>query len=80
MELSSEVPGPINTGPRISLLWVNETEVGDWTSPGDFGQKEVVLLLYGGKLEGSQHGLLKTPIITEEGRSLDGENFRSVSV
>ena len=43
MELSSEVPGTNANWPSDITLWVNEIEIGTWTSPGDFGDKRGVL-------------------------------------
>jgi len=78
MELSSEVPGTNKHWPSDITLWVNEIEVGDWTSPGDFGDKRGCFTPLWWKLEGSQYGLLKTWIITEEGSFVDGEKISEV--
>lgn len=78
MELSSEVPGTNKHWPSDITLWVNEIEVGDWTSPGDFGDKRGRFTPLWWKLEGSQYGLLKTWIITEEGSFVDGEKISEV--
>jgi|GEM_PF-1928553 len=37
MEAGSEAPGYKNNWPSDITLWVNDVEVGTWTSPGDFG-------------------------------------------
>jgi predicted transcriptional regulator len=61
MELSSEVPGTsAPTGPATSPLSVNGTEIGTWTSPGDFGDKRGVYTPDWWKLKGSQYGKLKS--------------------
>ena len=39
LELSSEVPGTNANWPSDISLWVNETKICTWTSPGDFGDR-----------------------------------------
>ena len=78
MELSSEVPGTNKYWPSDITLWINGIEVGNWTSPGDFGDKRGRFTPLWWKLEGSQYGLLKTWIITEEGSFVDGEKISEV--
>lgn len=71
MEICSEAPNYDNNWPSDITLWVNEREIGTWTSPGDFGGRR-------GKLNPSwwgdmatQYGLLKTWRITHERTLLD---------
>lgn len=80
MELSSEVPGTNENWPSDITLWVNEVEIGTWTSPGDFGDKRGRFTPLWWKLEGSQYGLLKTWIVTEEGSFVDGERVSDVTL
>ncbi len=80
MELSSEVPGTNENWPSDITLWVNEVEIGTWTSPGDFGDKRGRFTPLWWKLEGSQYGLLKTWIVTEEGSFVDGEKASNVTL
>lgn len=80
MELSSEVPGTNENWPSDITLWINEVEVGTWTSPGDFGDRRGRFTPLWWKLEGSQYGLLKTWIVTEEGSFVDGERVSSVTL
>ncbi|MGQ9747349.1 MAG: ArsR/SmtB family transcription factor [Candidatus Caldatribacteriaceae bacterium] len=80
MELSSEVPGTNKYWPSDLTLWINEVEIGTWTSPGDFGDKRGRFTPSWWKLEGSQYGLLKTWIVTEEGTFIDGEKISEVSL
>ncbi|HLO99621.1 MAG TPA: ArsR family transcriptional regulator, partial [Fimbriimonas sp.] len=37
MEISSEAPGYANEYPSDITIWINDTEIGTWTSPGDPG-------------------------------------------
>ncbi len=77
-ELSSEIPG---TNPELQsdiTLWVNDVEIGYWTSPGDFGDKRGKLTPSWWKLEGSQYGLLKQWSVTNEGSFIDGVQISGV--
>lgn len=60
MELCSEAPNFNNDWPSDITVWINESEIGTWTSPGDFGDRR-------GKNNppwwddtSTQYGLLKT--------------------
>ncbi|MEN3186629.1 MAG: helix-turn-helix domain-containing protein [Atribacterota bacterium] len=80
MELSSEVPGTNKHWLSDLTLWVNEVEIGTWISPGDFGDKRGRFTPLWWKLEGSQYGLLKTWIVTENGSFVDGEKISEISL
>lgn len=71
-ELSSETPGTNPNWLSDITLWVNNIDVGHWTSPGDFGDKRGKLTPDWWKLEGSQYGLLKKWTITDAGTFVDG--------
>lgn len=77
-ELSSETPG---TNPDLLsdiTMWINNTEIGVWTSPGDFGDKRGKLTPPWWKLEGSQYGLLKHWSVTNDGSYIDGVKISSI--
>ncbi len=81
LELCSEAPVTTpemaNNWPSDITLWVNEVEVGTWTSPGDFGGNvRGKLTPNWWKLAGSQYGLLKQWKVTCDGTYIDG-NFIS---
>lgn len=79
-ELSSEIPG---TNPDLLsdiTLWINDVEIGIWTSPGDFGDKRGKLTPPWWKLEGSQYGLLKQWSITDDGSFVDGVQISDVTL
>lgn len=71
-ELSSETPGTNGNWLSDITLWINDSEVGHWTSPGDFGDHRGKLTPTWWKLEGSQYGLLKNWSVTDEGTFVDG--------
>ena len=58
-ELSSEIPGTNKDWLSDITVWINEVEIGSWTSPGDYGDRRGKFTPNWWKLEGSQYGLLK---------------------
>ncbi len=80
MELSSEVPGTSADWPSDITLSVNGTEIGTWTSPGDFGDKRGVYTPDWWKLKGSQYGKLKSWRVTADGTYVDGVKISPVSL
>jgi len=71
MEMSSEVPGTNKNWPSDISVWVNETKIGVWTSPGDFGDRRGRFTSSFWKLEGSQYGILSTWEVTRDGTFVD---------
>ena len=80
MELSSETPGTNSNWPSDITVWINKTEIGTWTCPGDFGDKRGKYTPLWWKLEGSQYGLLKHFSVSEEGSFIDGEKISDVTL
>lgn len=80
MELSSEVPGTNANWPSDITLWINNVDVGTWTSPGDYGDKRGVYTPRWWKLEGSQYGKLKTWTISQNGTFIDGIKISDVKL
>lgn len=79
-ELSSETPGTNKNWLSDITLWINDIEIGLWTSPGDFGDKRGKLTPAWWKLEGSQYGLLKHWTVTKEGSLVDGVKVSDVRI
>lgn len=71
-EISSETPGTNSNWLSDISMWVNDVELGVWTSPGDFGDKRGKLTPGWWKLEGSQYGLLKKWTVSDTGTCVDG--------
>lgn len=78
LELSSEFPFSNDVWPSDVTFWLNNINLGSWTSPGDFADTR-------GKLNPSywpdnvnQYGLLKTIRITKHGTYIDGEFLSNV--
>lgn len=59
--------------PSDITLWVNDVEVGTWTSPSDFGGRRGRLNPAWWPSQNTQYGILKTWHIKKEGSYLDGE-------
>lgn len=72
MELSSEVPGTNPNWPSDITISINNVDIGQWTSPGDFGDRRGALTPDWWKLEGSQYGMLKRFRVSESGAYVDG--------
>lgn len=80
VELSSEVPGTSADWPSDITISVNGSEIGTWTSPGDFGDKRGVYTPDWWKLRGSQYGKLKNWRINGEGSFVDGVKISGVTL
>lgn len=80
MEVSSEVPGTHTNWPSDISISINGTELGVWTSPGDFGDKRGVYTPDWWKMAGSQYGLLKTWQVTHDGAFVDGRRISNVCI
>lgn len=79
-ELCSEAPQYNPDWPSDITLWVNDVEVGTWTSPGDFGGERGRLTPAWWSDDQSMYGLLKRWRVTPEGTFIDGEPFSGVTL
>ncbi|KHL96953.1 ArsR family transcriptional regulator [Paenibacillus sp. IHB B 3415] len=80
MEICSEAPNYENDWPSDITLWINNVEVGTWTSPGDFGGRR-------GKLNpswwidtGTQFGSLKTWSVDNTRSTIDHKEISAVNL
>ncbi|CAN1542548.1 COG4189 Predicted transcriptional regulator [Fimbriimonadaceae bacterium] len=80
MELGSEAPGYNNQYPSDITIWVNEVEVGTWTSPGDFGGSRGQLNPSWYPDNMNQWGVLKTWLVDTEGGYIDGFKISEVKI
>jgi predicted transcriptional regulator len=60
LELCSEYPGSNNGWKSDITMWINDVEIGTWTSPSDFGERRGRLTPEHWPIGNTQHGLLKT--------------------
>ncbi|MBI1335258.1 MAG: metalloregulator ArsR/SmtB family transcription factor [Armatimonadetes bacterium] len=79
-EACSEAPNYNHDWPSDITLWVNDTEVGTWTSPGDFGAKRGALNPSWWIDHMTQYGALKIWSIDREGSSLDGNPVSGITL
>ncbi len=79
-ELGSEAPGVNNSWPSDITFSINGRKLGQWTSPGDFGDVRGVLTPDWWFPTMNQYGLLKHLIINHEGTFVDGIRISRVCV
>ncbi|MER3482304.1 MAG: ArsR family transcriptional regulator [Meiothermus sp.] len=80
MELCSEAPEYDLDWPSDITLWINEVEIGTWTSPGDFGGERGRLTPDWWSVDQTTYGLLKRWRITPKGSYIDGEKLSPLSL
>lgn len=80
MEIGSEAPGYNNNYPSDITLWVNNCELGTWTSPGDHGGSRGQLNPDWYPDNMNQWGVLKTWQVDDQGVSIDGVIISPVTV
>lgn len=78
-ELSSEAPGIDNNWPSDISFYINDTKIGMWTSPGDFGDVHGMFTPQWWPQNWNQYGLLKLLIINDYGTYIDGLKISDVS-
>ncbi len=78
-EISSEAPGIDNNWPSDISFYINDTKVGMWTSPGDYGDVHGMLTPQWWPPNWNQYGLLKLLVINEHGTFIDGLKISEVS-
>ena len=72
LELCSEAPLYNDDWPSDITVWMNDVEIGTWTSPGDFGGERGNLTPDWWEEWNSQYGLLKMWKVTPQGAFVDG--------
>ena len=80
MELGSEFPFSNNVWPSDITFSINGTEIGTWTSPGDFSDIRGKYTPAWVPDNVNQYGQLKIVRITNHGSYLDGQPFTDVSI
>lgn len=78
-ELSSEAPGIDNNWPSDISFYINDTKIGMWTSPGDFGDVHGMFTPQWWPQNWNQYGLLKLLVINAYGTYIDGLKISDVS-
>lgn len=80
MELSSEAPGFNNSWPSDIYFYLNDIEIGFWTSPGDFGDVRGAFNPDWWPPHLNQYGMLKLIRINDEGSFIDGCRISNVTL
>lgn len=78
-EISSEAPGVNNNWPSDISFSLNDTHLGIWTSPGDFGDVRGIFTPDWWFPNWNQYGLLKMLVINKKGTFIDGLCISNVS-
>ena len=79
-ELSSEAPGVDEVWPSDISFYINDTFIGSWTSPGDFGDVQGIFTPEWWFPNWNQYGLLKLLVINKRGTFIDGLQISDVTI
>lgn len=79
-EISSEFPFANDVWPSDITFFLNDIELGTWTSPGDFADTRGQLTPDWWPNNLNQYGLLKTIRITNHGTYMDGDPISNISI
>lgn len=79
-EICSEAPLHHLDWPSDITLWINDVEIGTWTSPADFGGERGLLTPRWWETKDSQYGQLKIWCVASEGSYIDGKVLSSVHI
>ncbi|WP_238918938.1 winged helix-turn-helix transcriptional regulator [Clostridium sp. YIM B02555] len=80
MEISSEAPGVCSVWPSDIHFYINNLNIGSWTSPGDFGDSKGILTPIWWNPNWNQYGLLKLLSINSYGTFIDGMKISDVTL
>jgi predicted transcriptional regulator len=79
-EICSEAPMHDPEWPSDVSVWINGVHLGEWTCPGDFGERRGRLTPAWWPSTNTQYGLQKRWRVTPGGTSLDGVRLSDVSL
>ena len=80
MELSSEAPVINSDWPSDIEFYLNDTLLGSWMSPGDFGDVKGMFTPAWWPKNWNQYGLLKLLVINKKGTFVDGLKISDVTI
>lgn len=81
LEICSEAPGFNNVWKSDITMWINGVEIGTWTCPGDFGDRNGKLTPFTWMEGSTQYGILTEWTVTEkEGTLLNREHLSDVNL
>lgn len=79
-EVCAEAPLHRTDWPSDITVWINGTEVGTWTAPGDFGGQRGALTPDWWETRNTQYGHLKVWRVTGDGSFIDGMRLSDITV
>lgn len=79
-EISSEAPGVNSNWPSDISFYLNGTHIGDWTSPGDYGDVPGIFTPDWWYPNWNQYGLLKLLVINRYGTFIDGHKISETTI
>ena len=79
-EIGSEAPGICENWPSDIHFSINNTQIGYWTSPGDFGETRGLFTPDWWDKHWNSYGLLKLLVINDYGTFIDGGKISDVSI
>ena len=80
MEICSEAPNFRMDWPSDISFWINDVEIGNWTSPGDFGGRRGRLNPDWWNSNNTQYGLLERIHVDNEQTSINGLEVSRVNL
>ncbi|UOQ46589.1 ArsR family transcriptional regulator [Gracilibacillus caseinilyticus] len=81
LEICSEAPNHDHNWPSDITVWLNNVDIGTWTSPGDFGDRPGKLNpSYWSESTSTQYGTLKTWKLTKEKTMIDDFYLSDVTI
>ena len=80
MEICSEAPLYNLNWPSDITVWINNVEIGTWTSPADFGGEHGRLTPDWWTPRNTQYGLLKFWHVNEKNSQIDGLDLSNVKI
>lgn len=80
MEICSEAPGYNNSWPSDISFFLNNVKIGDWTSPGDFGDVKGKYTPAWWNAGLNQYGVLKIISVNSNGTYIDGNKVSDVTI
>ena len=80
LEISSEAPGVNDNWPSDISFYINDTLLGTWTSPGDYGDVSGMLTPSWWPPNWNQYGLLKLLVVEKNGTFIDGLKISDTNI
>lgn len=80
LEICSEAPGFNNKWKSDITMWINDVELGKWTSPADFGDRRGSLTPDFWPLGNTQYGILTNWTVNQSASLVNGEPISAVTI